>query len=830
MKTEQYFRRALRAFREENQTLEKFLAVLVGIKGMDEPVSASSLLAVLKAENTEDPLPQEIYESISHWIKINSDVVGSISNQKSNIVNIPSPKHPANINREFRKHKARVLNNRYVLIKVIDSSFIGTVYKAIDLRKQEADIPEPYVAIKILKRTFRAHQDWLTTYYNEVQKRQWLTHPNITKVLGLDRDASTVFIIMEYILGESLAHALNFDDLRQDFIQKGRLLPIINGMGEALAFAHKRGIIHGNFKPSKVLLTKDDEVKVFDFSIECALSDIDAADPTLEMDSPLIETRIYASPEVLEYDTPDPRDDVYALACTTYELLTGLHPFNREISTVARNAGMKVKLHNGMERRQWKALRHALAFERNKRTPDVAQFLTEFNGSRSARTKSWLRYAAGIAAIATATGIALNYHLSKLEQAQIAQQNTGNEQTPIPFSNSDSTTPSLAHSDTPETENSPSPEKIVEIDAVKHPTNTDEVLATNEIPAPNIQPPQDSETPIQNLPAGNDDSSLQTSPDMMETEEAANTVDSAISENVPQDQAEKGSMQATAVPAEEDQPDQASMTMAHDANTLETTQQATIDELMAQAEQQRAQRQLTMPPGDNALETYREIVALDPDYEPALQSIEDIKLSYKTLSQYSYHKGDLQRAEIQLKKAIAIDPEDTSLKKDLASLQKALKADQAARDNDRKITALLDKSRQQMAEQRLTQPPGNNAWESLSKIIQIDPENKKAHEGLDTLAKKLELKALAEQRTGDLNAALALADEGLLVQPNDAGLLTLRSELNYQLKLKSRALLAEKRAMDSNIVENEATDAHKMPPQQEAEKPKPRRFRAGGTF
>ncbi|RUM94393.1 MAG: protein kinase, partial [Thiothrix sp.] len=441
MKTEQYLKRALRAFREENQTLEQFLAVLIRIKRIEEPVSASSLLTVLKLEHDANPLPEEIYDGVSRWIKINSSVAGTIGHSTNNVVNIPSPKHPANLNREFRKHKARVLNNRYVLIKVIDSSFIGTVYKAIDLRKQEADIPEPYVAIKILKRTFRAHQDWLTNYYNEVQKRQWLTHPNITKVLGLDRDASTVFIIMEYILGESLAHALNFDDLRQNLIRHGRLLPTINGMGEALAFAHKRGIIHGNFKPSKVLLTKDDEVKVFDFSIECDLSDIDAADPTLELESPLVETRIYASPEVLEYKSPDPRDDVYALACTTYELLTGLHPFNREISTVARNAGMKAKFHNSLERRQWKALRHALAFERNKRTTSVTQFLAEFSGSHAARTTSWLRYAAGIAAIAATAGIALNYHFSKLEQAQVAQldnESLSNLATLQPLPNPDS--------------------------------------------------------------------------------------------------------------------------------------------------------------------------------------------------------------------------------------------------------------------------------------------------------------------------------------------------------------------------------------------------------
>ena len=837
MKTEQYLKRALKGFREDNQTLEQFLAVLIGLKRIDEPASATSLLAVLRTENAANPLPSEIYDGVSRWIKINSDVTGSISNEKSNIINIPSPKHPANINREFRKHKARVLNNRYVLVKVIDSSFIGTVYKAIDLRKQEADIPEPYVAIKILKRTFRAHQDWLTTYYNEVQKRQWLTHPNITKVLGLDRDASTVFIIMEYILGESLAHALSFDDLRKNLIQKGHLLPTINGMGEALAFAHKRGIIHGNFKPSKVLLTKDDEVKVFDFSIECALSDIDAADPTLEMESPLVETRIYASPEVLEYRAPDPRDDVYALACTTYELLTGLHPFNREISTVARNAGMKPKLHNGMERKQWKALRHALAFDRDKRTANVTQFLAEFSGSHAARATSWLQYAAGIAAITATAGIALNYHFSKLEQAEVAKLESESSNTIIrlPLPNPDSTTTSVARSENLEVGNHQAPEEVVEINAVMEPTATDEILAANdtdEASLPNMQPPLDSKPLPHDQNPQTNSSSVQPLDTTVATAKSMNTADTAASESLQTNEIDSSNSQVASLTAEEEtsETSQALMAIVHDANSLETTQQEQIAELMTQAEQQLAQRQLTIPAGTNALETYREVLALNSGYGPALKGIEDIKVSLKNLSQQAYDQGNLPRAETQLQKAIAIDPKDLSLKEDLIALPNALKTDQAAHDVDQKVSALLEKSQQQLAEQQLTQPPGNNVLESLNEIIQIEPQNEKAHEGLNALSGELESKAIAKRQAGDLDAALTFANEGLRVQSNNPELLSLRSELSYQADLKSKALLAEKQSMDSSMVENGAIEPHDVQPQQAVEETKTRRFRAGGTF
>ena len=105
MKTEQYLKRALRGFREDNQTLEQFLAVLIGLKRIDEPASATSLLAVLRTENAANPLPSEIYDGVSRWIKMNSDLLEPTSNKKSNIVNIPSQNIPPILTASFASTK-----------------------------------------------------------------------------------------------------------------------------------------------------------------------------------------------------------------------------------------------------------------------------------------------------------------------------------------------------------------------------------------------------------------------------------------------------------------------------------------------------------------------------------------------------------------------------------------------------------------------------------------------------------------------------------------------------------------------------------------------------
>jgi hypothetical protein len=109
-------------------------------------------------------------------------------------------------------------------------------------------------------------------------------------------------------------------------------------------------------------------------------------------------TPAYASPEMLENREPDPRDDIYALGCITYELLTGRHPFNRLSATQARDAGLRPQRPPGLGYKQWRALRCALAFQREQRTVSVNQFLLEI-GARDAWRQPRVLIGAGVAAV-----------------------------------------------------------------------------------------------------------------------------------------------------------------------------------------------------------------------------------------------------------------------------------------------------------------------------------------------------------------------------------------------------------------------------------------------
>ena len=253
---------------------------------------------------------------------------------------------------------------------------MGVVYKAKDLRKEEAQDRNPYVAVKILNEEFKRHPDSLKALQRESRKAQSLAHPNVVTVFDFDRDGGTVFMTMEYLEGESL------DKFNKRHSGRGvpvaKALELIEGLSNGLAYAHHKGVVHSDFKPGNAFLTKDGLVKIFDFGIARAAKQTEAVtgEKTLFDAASLgALTPAYASCEMLEGKDPDPRDDVYALACVSYELFSGRHPFDKLPAASARDRGLVPERIKSLSMRQWQGLMEGLAFDRDSRSPSVRQFL-----------------------------------------------------------------------------------------------------------------------------------------------------------------------------------------------------------------------------------------------------------------------------------------------------------------------------------------------------------------------------------------------------------------------------------------------------------------------
>jgi tRNA A-37 threonylcarbamoyl transferase component Bud32 len=154
-----------------------------------------------------------------------------------------------------------------------------------------------------------------------------LDHPHVVRVLGVVEDGDGLALVMQYAPGGSL---------RDMLAERGRLTPgevvaVAAPLAEALASAHRRGVLHGDVTPANVLFTSDGEPLLTDFGVARSLG---------QHTSDLVAgTAGYVDPELLDGARPDPRADIYSLGVVCYHALTGAPPYDGPgILAVARAA------------------------------------------------------------------------------------------------------------------------------------------------------------------------------------------------------------------------------------------------------------------------------------------------------------------------------------------------------------------------------------------------------------------------------------------------------------------------------------------------------------
>ncbi|MBV1904523.1 MAG: serine/threonine protein kinase [Pseudomonadales bacterium] len=266
-----------------------------------------------------------------------------------------------------------VLRERYVIERLLGEGGQGQVFLALD---REAEASAPHVAIKILGGSFRDHPEALKALRREAAQSRELSHPNIVNVYYFDRDSDHVFMVMEYMQGQSLD---GYIQQHPDGAPLDEVWKIINACGEGLKYLHEheKNIIHADFKPGNVFVTESSEIKVLDLGIARITEQTIVNDATLPFNPDTLGalTPQYASCEMFAGITPIAQDDLYALGCVTYELLTGNHPYDRKTAMEARAQKLEAVRPAGLKARQWRALSSSLAYERSGRPESVADFM-----------------------------------------------------------------------------------------------------------------------------------------------------------------------------------------------------------------------------------------------------------------------------------------------------------------------------------------------------------------------------------------------------------------------------------------------------------------------
>jgi serine/threonine protein kinase len=259
---------------------------------------------------------------------------------------------------------------------------MGQVWKAKDLISEQARDPNPFVAIKLLNTDFEADPDAFVSLQRETRKAQELAHPNISTVYAFDTDdggSGRAFMSMELMEGETMDSLIR---RHPSGLPRAEASPLIVGMAKGLEYAHKKGIVHSDFKPGNVFVIKSGVPKVLDFGIARAAKIVGVERQEDSFDAGTLGgiTLAYASPEMIERLEPHPADDVYALGLVAYELLTGKYPFRKRKATDARDDGARPGRIRSIRRYEWRAIARALEFDRAKRWQNAGEFLRAYEG------------------------------------------------------------------------------------------------------------------------------------------------------------------------------------------------------------------------------------------------------------------------------------------------------------------------------------------------------------------------------------------------------------------------------------------------------------------
>jgi len=305
-----------------------------------------------------------------------------------------------------------LLKGRFLLEREIGRGGMGVVYLARDERKVEARDRDPYVAVKVLNDEFRRHPDSLIALQRESRRSQLLAHDNIVRVFDFDKDGTIVFMTMEYVDGQDLKALIRE---RYNGMPLAEARQLIEGMAWALKRAHGAGVVHSDFKPGNVMVTRDGIPKVFDFGIARAGKHAgDAAGEQTLFDAGTLGalTPAYASLEMIHGKEPTPSDDIYALGCVAFELLTGKHPFDKVSAEVAQREGRKPPLVPGLTKRQYKALCDAVAFNGEQRLKTAAELVEGLRDiSLRERIGPQLAYGGGALVLLVGAGWGLTQYL-----------------------------------------------------------------------------------------------------------------------------------------------------------------------------------------------------------------------------------------------------------------------------------------------------------------------------------------------------------------------------------------------------------------------------------
>ncbi len=219
------------------------------------------------------------------------------------------------VGRFLRNKPHGLIVGRYVILERLGAGSMGRVYKA------RHDLMDRLVALKIIAPEIVSNERVVARFQREMKLVGRLDHPNVVRAFDADRINSILFIVMEYVAGQSLGQRM-----RKGPIPPAEMAQYAAQAALGLQHAHVQGIVHRDIKPSNLLLNGDRQIKVLDLGLG-VLMEADNQATFATADGIAVGTVDYMSPEQACGREVDGRSDLFSLGCSMYHLMTGRLPF-----------------------------------------------------------------------------------------------------------------------------------------------------------------------------------------------------------------------------------------------------------------------------------------------------------------------------------------------------------------------------------------------------------------------------------------------------------------------------------------------------------------------
>ncbi len=213
----------------------------------------------------------------------------------------------------------KTIGDRYQIDALLGQGGMSAVYRATDpnLRRM--------VAIKLIHPHLSVNPDFVHRFKEEAAAVARLRHPNIVQVHDFNNDGETYYMVMEYLVGETLQARLKRLNAAHRYIPYPRVIRFCTQMCEAVGYAHDHELIHRDIKPANIMLDLNGQAILMDFGIvKIVGGQYNTATGAT------IGTARYMSPEQIRSERADERSDIYSLGVTLYEMINGRTPYQAD--------------------------------------------------------------------------------------------------------------------------------------------------------------------------------------------------------------------------------------------------------------------------------------------------------------------------------------------------------------------------------------------------------------------------------------------------------------------------------------------------------------------